>query len=81
MPESKHRRKGKPRPRQRHVVGPQKKPPPSPRWVPIVGVALIILGVMVVIANYIPGFIERNWVLFLGFGFMAVGFGFLMRYR
>jgi hypothetical protein len=81
MPKSKHRRKGHSRPRQRNVVGPPVKPPPSPTWVPATGVALIVLGVAVVILNYVPGLIERNWVLFAGFGLMAAGFGFLMRYR
>ncbi len=81
MPESRHRRKGKSRPRERHVKGPPRKPDPSPTWVPATGVGLIVLGVAVVIVNYIPGLIERNWVLFAGFGLMALGFGFLMRYR
>jgi hypothetical protein len=81
MPKSKHRRKGRTRPRPQIVAGPPRKPNPSPTWVPVTGVALLVLGVGVIIVNYIPGFLERNWVLFVGFGFMAAGFGFLMRYR
>jgi hypothetical protein len=81
MPQSKHRRKGRSRPRERNVAGPPVKPEPSPAWIPVVGVGFIVAGVVVVIVNYIPGLFERNWILFAGFGLMAVGFGFLMRYR
>lgn len=81
MPESRHRRKGKKRPRQRHVEGPPRKPDPSPTWVPAAGLALIAGGVGLVIANYTLGFLQRNWILWAGFALMAVGFLFLMRYR
>ncbi len=81
MPESKHRRKGKTRPRPRQVEPQKVNPKPSPRWVPVAGITLILLGVAVVIVNYIPGFLERNWVLIIGFALMAGGFGFLMRWR
>lgn len=81
MPKSKHRRKGKSRPRPRQVEPQKVNPKPSPRWVPVTGLALILLGVTVVIVNYIPGFLERNWILVLGFALMAGGFGFLMRWR
>lgn len=46
-----------------------------------VGVALILLGVVVVIVNYIPGLIESNWVLIGGFVVIATGFGFLTQWR
>jgi hypothetical protein len=81
LPESRHRRKGRQRPRQRHVAGPPRKPDPSPTWIPITGLALILAGIGLVIANYTLGFLQRNWLLWVGFAMMAVGFGFLMRYR
>ncbi len=81
MPKSRHRRKGKPRPRPQQVAGPPVKPKPSPRWVGTTGVGLALLGVLVIILNYIPGLIERNWVLFVGFGLMAGGFALLTQWR
>lgn len=82
MPKSKHRRKGKRRPRPQEAAGPVKKPDPSPRWVPITGLALNIVGVLVIIVNYIPNVLwTANLALLVGFGFMAAGFGFLTQWR
>lgn len=81
MPESRHRRKGKIRPRPQEVTGPPVKAKPSPRWVPIVGLVLIALGVLAILVNYIPGLVEQNWVLVVGFVLLAVGFLFLSRWR
>jgi hypothetical protein len=81
MPKSKHRRKGKPRQRPPEQRAPKVNPKPSPTWVPYVGVGLILLGVTVIIVNYIPGFLERNWILIAGFVLMGGGFGFLMKWR
>lgn len=81
MPESKHRRKGRRRPRPQQIAGPPVKPKPSPRWVSATGVGLLLLGAVIVIVNYIPNLIESNLVLLLGFAAMAAGFGFLMRWR
>ncbi|MGH3441243.1 MAG: cell division protein CrgA [Nitriliruptorales bacterium] len=79
MPESKHRRKGNRRPRPQDAAGPPVKPKPSPPWVSATGIALLLVGVAVVIGNYISA--ARNWILLVGFAAMAAGFGFLMRWR
>jgi len=90
MPESKHRRRGKARPREHQTHAPEKKPPPSPTWVPATGAALLVLGVAVILIGYLPGVSERmatwvwlgaNWGLVGGFVILAVGFGFLTRWR
>ena len=82
MPKSRHRRKGKRRPRPQEAAGPVKKPDPSPRWVPVTGLALCLVGVAVIIVNYVPNFLwTTNWGLVAGFGFMAAGFGFLTQWR
>ncbi len=81
MPQSRHRRKGRSRPRPAAVEGPLTKPKPSPPWVPITGVTLILLGVVVVIVNYIPGLIESNIVLVGGFVLIAAGFVFLTQWH
>lgn len=60
------------------------RPKPSPRWVPIVGLSVIGLGVALIIATYlvpagtIPG---GNWVLVVGFVMMAAGLLLLSQWR
>lgn len=90
MPESKHRRKNKTRPRPRHVEEPVHKPKPSPTWVPATGVTLLLVGVLVIILGYVPAVGERlvgrvplgsNLPLVVGFVLLSVGFGFLTRWR
>lgn len=79
MPESKHRRGGQVRPRPRTVEAPYVKPKPSPRWVPILGLALAFAGVGVIIANYIGQW--DNLFLVGGFAGLAVGFAVLTQWR
>lgn len=89
MPESKHRRGGKARPREHQTHAPVKNPPPSPRWVPVTGTALLLAGLLVVLVGYLDpvrdalsGFpLGSNFSLVFGFILMAVGFGFLARWR
>lgn len=90
MPESKHRRKGKRRPRPRDVSGPPVKPKPSPRWVPATGLGLLGLGVLVILVGYIPAVTDltaglpglgSNWSLVVGFVLLIGGFGFLTQWR
>jgi len=59
------------------------KPKPSPRWVPWLGLALILLGLALVLLNYIfprvlPG---GNYVLIVGFLVMAAGLVVLSQWR
>ena len=90
MPESKHRRGGKPRPREHQTHAPEKKPPPSPPWVPATGAGLLVLGVVIILVGYLPQvsdlmagwpWLGANWGLVGGFVVLAVGFGFLTRWR
>lgn len=90
VPESKHRRKNRKRARPRNVTPPQSAPPPSPPWVPRLGVGLLLLGVLVIILGYIPVVQEAlaglpalgsNWTLVAGFLLLAGGFGVLTRWR
>ena len=83
MPESRHRRGGQTRPRPRELEPQKVKPKPSPRWVPIVGLALIFLGVGIIIANYvwISQNVSHNYYLLGGFALLAVGFGVLTQWR
>lgn len=90
MPQSKHRRKGRQRPRAYQTSPPPKNPTPSPSWVPATGVALLVAGVVVILVGYLP-VINRitsswpwfgpNWGLVAGFLLLSVGFGFLTRWR
>lgn len=87
MPESKHRRSGKNRPREHQTHAPEKKPSASPPWVPVVGSALLVLGVLIILAGYLFGnvirlpVLEQNTGLVVGFITLTVGFGFLTRWR
>ena len=58
------------------------KPKPSPRWVPVVGLALIGVGILGIILTYVLGpNILPNWVIIVGFVLMAGGLLFLSRWR
>lgn len=91
MPESKHRRKNKNRPRKsKRDVPPPRAPEPSPPWVPRVGLGLIIAGVLVILLGYLDPvsnalrnlpLIGSNWSLVAGFVFLAGGFGVLTRWQ
>ena len=90
VPESKHRRKNKNRARPRHVTPKVSAPPPSPPWVPRLGVSLLIIGVLVIISGYLPPvqraladlpWLGSNWTLVAGFVLLTAGFGVLTRWR
>jgi hypothetical protein len=90
MPESKHRRGGKNRPREFQTHAPEHKPPPSPPWIPIVGTTLLVVGVLVILVGYLPPvsdmmaswpLLSSNWGLVAGFVLLTVGMGFLTRWR
>jgi len=90
MPKSKHRRKGRARPRAYQTRPPERNPEPSPRWVPATGAGLLVGGVLVILIGYLPGAsaamagwppFGSNWGLVVGFVMLAVGFGFLTRWR
>ncbi len=90
MPESKHRRHGRSRPRAHQTREPERKPNPSPSWVPATGATLLVVGTLVILIGYLPGVSEvtrslpllgANWGLVGGFALLCVGFGFLTRWR
>ena len=90
MPESKHRRHGRSRPRAYETREPQKKPTASPTWVPATGATLLVVGTLVILVGYLPGvsdvmrgwpLLGSNWGLVGGFTLLCVGFGFLTRWR
>lgn len=91
MPESKHRRKGKERKRPSQMAPPPKNPLPSPTWVPILGVGLILVGFATILAGYLVPPLTRltqewpifaqNWPLAGGFGMLIAGFGVLTKWR
>lgn len=87
MPESKHRRKGRQRPRAHQTAPPPKNPTPSAPWVPALGVGLLIAGVAVILLGYLllsgvnwPIF-GANWGLVAGFALLIAGFVVLTRWR
>ena len=58
------------------------KPKPSPRWVPVTGLALILLGSLLLILTYmVPGFPGGNINLVVGFVLAAAGLVLLSRWH
>ena len=77
MPESKSKRST-------YTAPPQKHLPPSPMWVPAAMGTLMVLGVLVVVVNYLnvlPGAEAQNAYLFLGLGLITGGFVLATQYR
>lgn len=90
MPKSKHRRKGKHRPRPKRVEPQKVNPPPSPPWVATVGGTALVVGVVVIIVGYLDPVTEytNNWwplgpntLLVVGFLVLTGGFLLLIRWR
>lgn len=51
----------------------------SPRWVPVLMFSLLLLGMFVIVGNYLLGASDiglepSNWYLFLGLGLITAGF-------
>ncbi|MDQ4005052.1 MAG: cell division protein CrgA [Actinomycetota bacterium] len=78
MPKSKSKRS-------RYQPPPKKKPKPSPRWFGILVLAILGLGVLTIVLNYlalIPWEPQaRNLYLWSGLGAIAVGFGLATQWR
>ncbi|MGH2768373.1 MAG: cell division protein CrgA [Actinomycetota bacterium] len=79
MPKSKSKRR-------RYQPPAKPKPPPSPKWVPAVVFGFIILGFLVILARYILGtsilpILDKNWIIAVGLGLIAVGFGVSTKWR
>lgn len=78
MPKSKSKRS-------RYQPPPKKKPKPSPRWFGVLVLAILGLGVLTIVLNYlalIPWETQaRNLYLWSGLGAIAVGFGLATQWR
>lgn len=90
MPKSKHRRKGRNRPRAHQTRPPEHRADPSPRWVPLTSLGLLAGGVAIIILGYLPVVADAtatwpplgpNNFLILGFLVMIAGFVVLTRWR
>lgn len=83
MPKSKGRKKAKRRLPPPPKPDPIKEKGPSPAWYVAIMFALMGIGVLVIVINYIgliPGGTDNTWLL-LGLGGIAVGFGMTLNYR
>ena len=76
MPKSKSKRKT-------YIPPKPPKPKPSPRWVPWLGLGLIVLGVLSIILNYsIAGLLPTGvWTVVVGLVLMGGGLGVLSQWR
>jgi len=69
--------------RSRYTPPPPKKAAPSPLWVPVVMATLLVVGLVVVLTNYLgmlPGEQENRYLL-LGLGLITSGFVLATTYR
>jgi LPXTG-motif cell wall-anchored protein len=58
----------------------------SPTWVPVLMLTFLIVGMLTIISNYLPGagFLpgdSNNWYLLLGLGLITLGFITATKYR
>ncbi len=77
MPQSKSRPKAKAKPNKtRYTPPPPKKAPPSPLWFGVAITTFLLVGLMLVVLNYIgllPGEAENRYLI-IGLAFISVGF-------
>jgi hypothetical protein len=72
--------------RRRYQPPPKKNPKPSPRWLGVTILAILLAGVGVIVINYLgveqilPG-APRNLYLWSGLGAIALGFGLATQWR
>jgi hypothetical protein len=69
--------------RSRYQPPPKPRPKPSPRWLGPTILAILLLGVVVIVLNYlglVPGG-TRNMYLWVGLGLIALGFGTATQWR
>jgi hypothetical protein len=70
--------------RSRYTPPPPKKRPPSPLWVPVALTTLLVMGLLVVVLNYLsllPSGDTQNRYLLLGIGLISAGFLMATNYR
>jgi LPXTG-motif cell wall-anchored protein len=72
--------------RQRYQPPPKPKPKPSPRWLGPTILTILLLGVVVIVLNYLglvpgTGGQANNLYLWVGLGLIAVGFGAATQWR
>jgi hypothetical protein len=78
MPKSKSKRR-------RYQAPPRKKPKPSPRWYGVLVLFVMLLGVAIIVLNYMKilpftgtgifsNLDTKTWPLFTGLGMIALGF-------
>lgn len=79
MPKSRSRQKRTSRPYA--APPPKKRPKASPRWYGYFVIGLIVLGVGVIVWNYMRGDSAQNLYLWVGLGIIAAGFGAATRWR
>ena len=83
MPKSKSRKKKKPTSRPYVPRKEKPRPKPAPRWYPYFMIGLMLLGVLVIVLNYMglmPQGLRAAW-LWVGLALIAAGFMAATRYR
>ncbi len=82
VPKSKSRKKTKPSSRPYVPKKERPKPKPSPGWYPYFMIGLMLLGVLIIVFNYMDLVIHTGpQNLWIGLGFIAAGFLASTKYR
>ncbi|MGZ4108860.1 MAG: cell division protein CrgA [Actinomycetota bacterium] len=81
MPESRGRQKQRASRRPYVPAAPVKKRRSSPRWYGYVTLGFMIVGVVLIVWNYMRGDNADPKLLFVGLGLIAVGFGLATQWR
>lgn len=81
MPESRGRPKQRSRRRPYVPSAPVKKRRSSPAWYGYLTLGFMAVGVAIIVWNYMRGDNADSWILFVGLGLIAVGFGLATQWR
>jgi hypothetical protein len=78
MPQSKSKPKPKSKQKTRYTAPPPKKAPPSPLWFGVAITTFLLVGLVIVVTNYIgllPGEAENRYLII---GLVSISTGFMM---
>lgn len=79
MPRSRHRQRKPDRPYA--APPPRKRPKASPAWYGILVLGLILIGVAIIVLNYMNLIPTQGYWLWVGLGVIAAGFGAATQWR
>jgi hypothetical protein len=71
--------------RRRYQPPPKPRPQPSPAWVPVLFFGFLALGFIVILSRYILSgtvhFLDKDYLIWVGLGFIAAAFTVATQWR